>query len=395
MKDDDVNRRRQSIRSNAQSPLAVSRREFLRLASAGAAGGLICGGWRAYAAADAPGAAPAAREARFYEKLANRAVRCGICPRACVVPEGGRGYCEVRENRRGTYYSLVYGYPASVHVDPIEKKPLFHVYPGSKAFSMATAGCNIDCKFCQNWELSQSRPEDISPAPAYTTPAAVAAAAARSGARAIAYTYNEPTVFYEYMADCARAGRDVGVESVVVTNGFISAAPQKELMGLVKAVKVDLKAFTPGFYRDVCDGFLEPVLESLKRLKGGGMWIEIVVLLIPTLNDAPGEIRRMSDWILKELGPDVPLHFTRYHPQYKMRNLPPTPLATLARARAIAMAQGLRFVYTGNAPGAEGQDTACPACRATLIKRYGFGVEALRIVNGKCGSCGAAIPGVW
>ena len=387
--------RKQYIRGDTQSGAAVSRRDFLCLAAAGAAGGLVCGGWRACAAADAPGAAPAIREARFYEKLANRAVRCGICPRACVVPDGRRGYCEVRENRGGTYYSLVYGYPASVHVDPIEKKPLFHVYPGSKAYSMATAGCNIECKFCQNWELSQSRPENISPAPAYTTPDAVAAAAARSGARVIAYTYNEPTVFYEYMADCARAGRDAGVESVVVTNGFISAAPQKELMGLVKAVKVDLKAFTPGFYRDVCDGFLDPVLESLKRLRGGGVWLEIVVLLIPTLNDSPGEVRRMSDWILKELGPDVPLHFTRYHPQYKMRNIPPTPPATLRRARAIALEQGIRFVYTGNAPGEEGQDTVCPACRATVIRRYGFSVDELRIIKGKCGSCGAAIPGVW
>lgn len=334
-----------------------------------------------------------AHEAQFYETLADKSVRCGLCPRHCVVPDGRRGYCRVRENRGGRYVTLVYGRSCAANVDPIEKKPLFHVYPGSKAFSIATVGCNIHCKFCQNWDISQANPEDV-PVP-YRGPADIAAAAGSAGARTIAYTYSEPTIFYEYLADCARAGRERGIESVVVTNGFMAEAPQAKLLPLLKAVKVDLKAFTQSFYGDVCEGFLDPVLASLKRLAASGVWLEIVCLLIPTLNDSADETKRMSAWIVKELGPNVPVHFTRYHPMYRIKNLPPTPSETLLKARAIAMAEGCRFAYSGNVPGLEGQDTICPSCKKPVVRRYGYQILENTIKDGACGACGAVIPGVW
>ena len=309
------------------------------------------------------------------------------------MPDGRRGYCRVRENRGGRYYTLVYGRAAALNLDPIEKKPFFHVYPGSKAFSIGTVGCNIHCKFCQNWDISQASLE-TTPVP-FRGPEEIAAAAVKSGVKTIAYTYNEPTVFHEYLADCARAGRERGLESVIVSNGFINDAPQRALFPLVKAIKIDLKAFTQSFYGDVCGGVLQPVLDTLKRLSGSGVWYEIVMLLIPTLNDSPDDIKRMAGWITKELGPNVPIHFTRYHPMYQLRNLPPTPSETIVRAREIAMQEGCHFVYTGNVPGLEGQDTLCPSCRKPVIERYGFSITGNHIAAGKCQFCGTVIPGVW
>jgi pyruvate formate lyase activating enzyme len=333
------------------------------------------------------------RTALWWEPLEGKAVRCTLCPRRCVVPEGGRGYCRVRANRGGRYVTLVYGRACTTHVDPIEKKPFFHVYPGTRAFSLATVGCNLHCKFCQNWDISQASPGDF-PVP-YTSPAEIAAAAKKSGARTIAYTYSEPTVFHEYMADCAAAAAELGVGSVVVSSGFIADAPHKALFPRVQAIKIDLKSFREDFYRDVCDAELRPVLDTLKRLAGSGVWYEIVNLLIPTLNDTPDELKRMAAWIVKELGPNVPLHFSRYHPMYKLRNLPPTPLETVQKARALARAEGCRYVYTGNAPGAEGENTACHSCGEVLIRRYGYALEQNRLANGKCPKCGTAIPGLW
>jgi len=320
-------------------------------------------------------------------------IQCHLCPRGCIVTDGNRGYCRVRENRKGTYYSLVYGRPCATHLDPIEKKPLFHVYPGSLAYSIATVGCNMTCKFCQNWDISQARPEDISVP--YRAPENIASAAKKSGAKTIAYTYNEPTIFSEYLSDCARAGREQGVESVMVSNGFITAEAQKTLFPVLKAIKIDFKGFTQDFYKKVCDGQLQPVLDTLKRLSGSGVWYEIVVLVIPTLNDSPDEIKRMSAWMVKELGQDVPLHFSRFNPMYKMKNIPPTPPQTLRRAREIAMGEGIHFVYIGNVPGAEAQNTICPSCRAVLIERYEYRILNNTIVDGKCKACGKPVPGVW
>ncbi len=368
----------------------ISRREFIGATCAACA---AAAGYRAWAEPAAPRPGAPSHEALFYETLADKSVRCGICPRHCVVPDGQRGYCRVRENRGGRYSTLAYGQCCTANMDPIEKKPFFHVYPGSKAFSIATVGCNIHCKFCQNWDISQASPE-TTPVP-YRSPAEIAEAAHAAGAKAIAYTYSEPTVFYEYMADCARAGRERGLESIVVSNGFIAEAPQKALFPLVKAIKIDLKAFTQSFYGDVCDGLLEPVLASLKRLADSGVWFEIVCLTIPTLNDGQDETRRMADWIVKELGPNVPVHFSRYHPMYRLKNLPPTPPETILKARSIAMEAGCHFAYTGNVPGLEGQDTLCPSCKKPVVRRYGNQIVENTLKAGACGACGTRIPGIW
>jgi pyruvate formate lyase activating enzyme len=342
------------------------------------------------------GAAPAdeeLHEASFYEPLAGGKVRCKLCPRGCVVGDTHHGYCRVRANRGGRYYSLVYGRPCAIHTDPIEKKPFFHVYPGSQAFSIATVGCNMACKFCQNWDIAQAGPNDIRPP--YRSPEAIAQQAAESGARTIAYTYTEPTIFFEYMSDCARAGKARGKESVVVSNGFIAAEALNTLLPLIKAIKIDFKAFTPTFYRDICDGYLAPVRNTLKLLAKSGVWYEIVVLIIPTLNDSSDEIKRMTAWIVQDLGPDVPLHFSRYQPMYKIKNIPPTPPDTLRRARRIAQAEGCRFVYIGNLSGEEAQNTVCPYCQAILIRRYEYRILENNIVKGACKACGKTIPGVW
>ena len=363
-----------------------SRRDFLRGALTAAAAGAFCP--RALAVRDAP-----PHEAEFYDKLGRNMVRCRLCPWQCVVSPGNRGNCRVRENRDGTYYSLVYGRPVAMHNDPIEKKPFFHVYPGTQSFSIATVGCNIECKFCQNWDISQSAPEDVSVP--FRTPADIAALALAHKSRTVAYTYSEPTVAFEYMCDCARAARDAGLGNVVVSNGFIEAEPLKKLASLMTAMKVDLKAFEEGFYRDYCSGRLQPVLDTLKRLSASGLWFEIVVLLIPTLNDNMDDVKRMAAWVMKELGPDVPLFFSRYHPAYKIRNIPPTPARTIAAAGAAARGEGLHFVYTGNMPGMEGEATHCPRCNTEVVKRYGFTVLFNKLKEGKCPHCGAAVPGVW
>lgn len=360
----------------------ISRREFIAGTGMALAAGCVLG---AESASGEP-----ALEARWYSKLDKGIVACRLCPRECVVPPGKRGYCRVRENRNGVYYSLSYGHPVTVHTDPIEKKPFYHVYPGSKAYSLATVGCNIECRFCQNWEISQARPEDM-PVP-YTSPAKIASSAAAQGAKTIAFTYSEPTVFSEYVVDCAKAGRDAGVESIVITNGFITAGAQKDILPLVRAVKVDLKSFSQDFYEKVCSGQLQPVLDSLKRIKDSGTWYEIVVLLITGLNDNPDEHKRMAAWIVKELGPDVPVHFTQYHPAYKITNIPPTPVPVVQHATNIAAAEGCRYAYCGNVPGV-GANTYCPSCKNLVVERYGFSI--LKDSGGKCDKCGAKIPGIW
>jgi pyruvate formate lyase activating enzyme len=365
----------------------LSRRQFLRTAGLAGAAALS-----APVFAGAP-ADPPDPEARYYETLDGNRVHCLLCPRECRVPPGKSGYCGVRVNRGGRYFSRVYGRPVAVNNDPIEKKPFFHVLPGSKALSIATVGCNIHCSFCQNWDISQSDPDDAH-AP-YRSPADIAALAAEHGSRTIACTYNEPTVFCEYVIDCARAARDRGIGSVVVSNGYISKTPLRDLCGVVTAVKVDLKAFTQKFYGEVCEGRLQPVLDTLKRLADSGVWYEVVVLLIPTLNDGGDEIKGMTGWIAENLGPDVPLHFTRFHPTYRLTHLPPTPPETLKRARDIALAAGLHYVYTGNTPGQSGENTFCPSCGAVVIKRYGFYLASFDLVAGACSACGARIPGVW
>jgi pyruvate formate lyase activating enzyme len=332
-------------------------------------------------------------EARFYEKLPHKKIRCNLCPRECVIDDRERGYCGVRENREGTYFSLVYSRPCTYHIDPIEKKPLFHFYPGSMAFSIATAGCNLNCKFCQNWEISQVRPEQIRSI--YLPPEKTALQAKNSECISIAYTYSEPTIFFEYMEDTAIAGKAKEVKSVVITAGYISEKPLIQLCRTVDAIKVDLKAYSEKFYRNVVNGELKPVLDSLITMRKLDMWTEIVYLIVPTLNDSDEELKGLSQWIIEYLGPDVPIHFTRFHPYYLLKNLPPTPVETLNRAREIALAEGLHYVYIGNVAGHPAENTVCPKCQEIVVRRTGFIVHEIKIRNGRCFKCNHEIAGRW
>jgi len=358
---------------------------------------LVVGNAAAWRAADG-----AARQARGYvepnvalhwERLDGNRVRCLLCPRTCTVSPGGRGACGVRENRGGTYYTLVYGNPCAVHVDPIEKKPLYHYLPATKSFSIATAGCNLECRFCQNWQISQSRPEDL--VNQRMSPEDVVEAALASGSRTVAYTYSEPTVFYEYMLDCAKLAHERGLRNVYHSNGFINAEPLRELCKHMDAANIDLKGFTDEYYRDMAGGSLAPVLRSLKILREEGVHLEITTLLVPGGNDDPGDLRRMCRWIRENLGPATPLHFSRFHPQYKLTNVPPTPVERLELARRIAMEEGLEFVYIGNVPGHEANSTYCPGCGERVIGRIGYSVDAAGLRGGVCQRCGTVLPGVW
>jgi pyruvate formate lyase activating enzyme len=332
-------------------------------------------------------------EARHYEKLEHKKIHCHLCPRECVIDDQERGYCGVRENRGGTYYTLVHSRACTYHADPIEKKPLFHFHPGTLAFSIATAGCNVNCKMCQNWEISQARPEQIRSL--YMPPKKVASMAAGAGCRSIAYTYSEPIIFFEYMMDTAAAGHERGVLSVVVTGGYVMEKPLQELCRAVDAIKVDLKAYSEDFYRDIVNGKLQPVLDALVTIRGAGRWTEIVYLVIPTLNDRDDEFRGLARWIKGNLGTDVPVHFTRFHPQYLLKNLPPTPVSTLERAKQIADAEGLEYVYIGNVPGHPAENTYCPGCGREVVSRLGYTIRAIGIEKGACSHCGHNIAGVW
>jgi pyruvate formate lyase activating enzyme len=331
--------------------------------------------------------------ALYYEKLENRRVRCTLCPRECVVDDMERGYCGVRENRGGDYYTLVYGRPCSLHVDPVEKKPLFHFLPGTEIFSLATVGCNVNCIFCQNWQISQVRPEQERSYDA--PPEKLVEVAANSATPAIAHTYTEPVIFYEYVKDIGIEAHKRSLKNTFISNGYIKEEPIRELLPYLDAVKIDLKAFTEKFYQELVTGELQPVLKTLEILVDAGMWTEIVYLVIPTHNDDEGEIREMCQWIRHRLSPDVPLHFSRFHPQYMLKTLPPTPVRTLERAHEIARSEGLNFVYIGNVPGNKAEHTYCPACNKVVIRRSGYRVQIENFDHGTCTSCGATIPGVW
>lgn len=336
---------------------------------------------------------PGRFEARYYEKLPDKKVQCKLCPWECIVGPGRRGHCDVRANENGTYYSLVYGQVAANHADPVEKKPFYHFLPGSMAYSIATAGCNVDCKFCQNADLAQRKPEDLISLP--MSPATVVQQARQSGCEIIAYTYNEPVVFTEFMQDIAKLGKEQNVRSIVVSNGFYNPQPLKDLCRYIDAYKVDLKAFTESYYRDIVGGRLQPVLTTLLNLKQENVWFEIVYLMVPTLNDDTESLQAMAKWIYNELGPDVPLHFSRFYPKYKLLNLPPTPVSTLEKAYQISVDAGLHYVYLGNVPGHPGEDTKCPNCHRVVLDRTGYEIFENHVRSGKCEFCGQAIAGVW
>ncbi len=378
---------------------AVSRRGFLRACVASGCTLPFAGALSSLAAEAAPrveyGGIFYEKEARFWKKGEGGAVVCTLCPRECVVADGARGYCGVRENRKGTYHTLVWGNPCALGVDPIEKKPLYHFLPGAKAFSLATAGCNMKCRFCQNWNISQAKPEQTRNTD--LPPAAVVEMAAEQKCKTIAFTYNEPIVFTEYVLDTAKLAREKGLRPLIVSNGFINAEPMTELCKVLSAVKIDLKGFTEEFYRKATEAELRPVLDTLLLLKKLGMWFEVVNLIIPTLNDKPDDLRPMCKWIKKELGPDVPLHFSAFHPMYKLRNLPRTPDETMFAAHDIARDEGLHHVYVGNVrpAGHKAEKTYCPGCGKAVIDRSAYVVGDVRIKDGKCALCGRAIAGVW
>ncbi len=356
------------------------------------------------------------REASHYLKL-GRNVQCKLCPNNCVLSPGDRSHCRNRVNREGTLFTLAYADPCTFHVDPVEKKPLFHFLPGAKTFSLATSGCVFRCLNCQNWEISQKKPEETKDPtgpplrlrpplpPALTSqdmarlslfPEDVVAVSQALGCPAVAYTYSEPTAFYEYTYETCKLARAGGLKNVVVTCGSIEERPLRELARFVDAAHVDLKGFDEEVYRKLNSGKLATVLNTLKLYRSLGVWIEVVNLIVPGYTDNPDSIRRLCEWLAGNLGPDQPLHFSRFHPQHKLTHLPSTPLDMLLRARELARASGLRYVYLGNAPEiSDGQTTWCPTCHRAIVERDIFAVTSFQIEKGRCRFCQTVIPGLW
>lgn len=376
------------------------RRKRLALLLGGAA--LIGGGtalapavWRWLAASSeapeqvGPGLAPA----RFYDQQGANAVRCRLCFHQCTLPPGGIGFCRVRQNHHGRLYSLVYGRPAGLQTDPIEAEPMYHMIPGHRNLGVFTASCNFRCQQCHNWHITQRDPGDVR-ALEYS-PSEVVAEAQRRGSLSISYTINEPTVFFEYMYDIAIASRQAGLLNLFHTNGGIAPEPLRAVLRHMDGVVVDLKAFCNDTYRQVFGGELAPVLETLEIIREAGVHLEIVNLVIPTINDRMHEIRAMAEWIAERLGRNVPLHFTRFQPSYRLTHLPSTPVQTLEEAIRIARGAGLQFVTIGNVPGHRDNSTYCPRCQAMLVHRAGFAVLANNVEEGKCSACGERIPGIW
>ncbi len=334
------------------------------------------------------------REAMFYENAGGKRVRCGLCRFRCLIDEGRRGICAVRENRGGTLYSLVYGKAIAEHVDPIEKKPLFHVMPGSRTFSVATVGCNFRCLHCQNYSISQPYRDTLAITGIDLPPAEIVAKALASGCRSIAYTYTEPTIFFEYAYDTAVLAKKAGLRNIFVTNGYITPEALACIRPFLDAANIDLKGFSERFYREVVHAMLKEVLDSIVEYKRQGIWIELTTLIIPGWNDSDEELRGIARFIADKVGKETPWHVSRFHPTFKMTDRPPTPVATLARARQIGLDEGLAYVYEGNVPEAGGEDTCCPACGEVLIRRRGFSLAENRIKQGKCPDCAAVIDGI-
>jgi len=333
-------------------------------------------------------------ETKYYTKLENKRVQCRTCFRRCVVRPGKRGFCLSRINVDGSYYSLTYGRPSALQIDPVEKEPNYHLLPGMSILCTGTACCTNRCKFCHNWHLSQTDIYDI----AYWefTPEGIVKIAKSNGCKGLSFTYNEPTVFFEYMYDIMCIGKREGLKLLLHTNGGLEEEPLSDLMKVTDAVTVDLKGFTEDFYGNISSSRLTPVLDTLRRIKKADVYLEIVNLVIPSLIDHMHDMERMCHFIREELGDSTPLHFTRFFPHYKLKNLPPTPVATLEKAREVAVEKaGLKFVYIGNVPGHKYNSTFCPTCGKVLIDRTHFEVHSNRVRNGKCPSCKTQIPGVW
>lgn len=333
------------------------------------------------------------QEARWWEPEAHNRVHCFLCPRHCHIHDGQAGFCFIRVNRGGKLYSLGYGAPAALQVDPIEKKPLNHFLPGTRVFSLGTAGCNMGCFFCQNWDISKSHQDQVSARE--VPPEQVPLLALQYECDSIAFTYNEPTIWGEYVIDICKAARPLGLKTVMVTNGYITREAFHDIYDHIDAANVDLKAFTEDFYSKITLTHLQPVLDTLLWLKRETrVWVEITNLLIPTLNDDAKEVRELSEWILQHLGPDVPLHFTAFHPDFKLQDKPRTPAETLHHSRDIAKRAGLHYVYEGNI-FSDAANTLCPKCGTTLIARSWHEVLENKLREGRCPKCSLVIPGVW
>ncbi|MFZ0034762.1 MAG: AmmeMemoRadiSam system radical SAM enzyme [Sedimentisphaerales bacterium] len=320
-------------------------------------------------------------------------VQCELCPKRCLLESGQSGECRVRINIDGVLRTVVYGFPCSIHIDPVEKKPMFHFLPGTKILSLATVGCNLHCKNCQNWEISQANPED-SPA-AYCPPEKMVELAKQNACPSLAYTYTDPIVYYEYTYDTAKLAKSAGIRSVLVTAGYINPQPWQELLKYVDGATIDLKGITDDFYRRVCSATLKPVQEALVIAKSSGITLEVSNLIIPTLNDKPEEIGRLCRWVRANLGGETPLHFLGFFPRYKMQHLPPASAETLEMARKVAMDEGMEFVYIGNVQCRDGQNTYCPGCKKLLIERIGYIITQNRLKDGRCPDCDKEIYGVW
>lgn len=324
-----------------------------------------------------------------------REVTCELCPRGCVIPEGASGDCRIRVNIDGKLIATTYGRPSTIHIDPMEKKPLYHFHPASPVFSVATAGCNLHCLNCQNWQLSQRGGEEMETI-LKLEPAELVALARAQDCQSLAYTYSDPIVFYEYVYDSSELAHQAGMSNVFVTAGYINRKPLQQLCRVIDASNTDLKAFDDGFYRRINSATLQPVLDALVTQREEGVWLEVTNLLIPTLNDDLAMVRRMAKWIRANLGEDTPLHFSRFEPLYRLRNLPPTPTVALERARNEALDAGLHYVYIGNVFGHEAANTYCPHDGSLLIKRTGFHVDEYHLTpDGRCPTCRNIIPGVW
>jgi pyruvate formate lyase activating enzyme len=335
------------------------------------------------------------KEAWYYEKLDDRQVKCTLCPHNCKLTDGKFGICGVRQNQGGILYTHVYENAITIHIDPIEKKPLFHVYPGSKSFSLATVGCNLSCKFCQNHDISQMpRTERGAVQGQKVTVNQVVTAAMKGKCKTIACTYTEPTIFYEYAFDIAKLAEERGVKSVFVTNGYINEEPLRQIAPYLIAANVDLKGWDESFYRKVVGGDLQSVLKTLKLMKTLGIWLEVTTLVVPEYVDSEDKFHEIALFIKNELGPETPWHISRFYPNYECNYLPPTPVEVLRRAREIGLEEGLRYVYSGNVPGDVGESTFCYACGKKLIERYGFAILSNIIKAGKCPGCGTVIEGV-
>jgi len=334
------------------------------------------------------------KEAYLYEKMENKRVRCFLCNHGCVIGDGGKGLCGVRENRGGTLESLVYGKVIARNVDPIEKKPLFHFLPGSRSYSIATVGCNLKCLFCQNADISQMPADRNRIWGDDTSPDMILQDALASRSSTIAYTYTEPTIYFEFALDTARLASPRGLKNIFVSNGYMTEECLQEISSDLHGANIDLKSYSDKFYREQCGARLEPVLKSIGLMKKMGVWIEVTTLLIPGLNDSDDELKGIAGF-LADLDPDIPWHISRFHPTYRLTNVPSTPPERIHRAREIGREGGLRYVYAGNLPGDDGENTYCHGCGELLVARFGFSIRKNRIKKNLCPQCGTMVPGVW